>query len=620
MSSGCGDVLSLADLQTAKKHQIFEAEVITGKQGGATNQVTGQTQKTMPAILRDLGFRAAAFTFTTGGTLAVGDTDVAVLWPVSSGGDGDYYHWKGVYPKTIPANSTPASTGGVSQSGWMPVGDITLRSDLASPDVGKGDALVKVRQPLTGAVARTQHDKNMDAIYVTDSGAVGDGATDNFSAFSAAITAALANDKVLRVPSGEFLISADLNVTMPTGSNFKLVGEGSAHSILAFDGATNGLNITTTGSQEWDAASVHVQSLTLTTTSVNVGTALTVNQMQVTGIPAGNVTLSDLQIRGKTLHSQQWATGISIQRTTGTTLRDIEVYGYAHSGLGVGISLRGTADDIVTQHIIDNCRLWFLDVALTANEFIQGIFLTNSNVFNCNHGLVWDAGAETNGQTELHVVNCQMTFTYDAINLTRIGFIVVNSSMFIGNQGTASMVILRLDSCFEYSITNNNFYGGTNVNNIGIEVAATYASTANMQNYPGIVYGNTFDALAEGVHLSSSAQGLRLSNNVYTASVTTQVVNSSGYLFAREDVVFNYNNVITFATTSAVQTITVNIPAGVFATTPGQVALHWNGDYVMSGNYSIADSSTTSLVFKVRRFDGATFTGGPFAYSIRACR
>lgn len=54
MSSGCGDVLSLADLQTAKKHQIFEAEVITGKSGGvtggadidyATNPVTGQVQK-----------------------------------------------------------------------------------------------------------------------------------------------------------------------------------------------------------------------------------------------------------------------------------------------------------------------------------------------------------------------------------------------------------------------------------------------------------------------------------------------------------------------------------------------------------------------------------------------
>ncbi|EGW6351142.1 endorhamnosidase, partial [Salmonella enterica] len=78
MSSGCGDVLSLADLQTAKKHQIFEAEVITGLQGGvaggasidyATNQVTGQVQKTMPAVLRDIGFYPASFDFSTGGTL-----------------------------------------------------------------------------------------------------------------------------------------------------------------------------------------------------------------------------------------------------------------------------------------------------------------------------------------------------------------------------------------------------------------------------------------------------------------------------------------------------------------------------------------------------------------------
>ena len=69
MSSGCGDVLSLEDLKTAKLHQTFEAEVITGKSGGvatgasidyATNPVTGQVQKTMPAILRDVGFEPAS--------------------------------------------------------------------------------------------------------------------------------------------------------------------------------------------------------------------------------------------------------------------------------------------------------------------------------------------------------------------------------------------------------------------------------------------------------------------------------------------------------------------------------------------------------------------------------
>ena len=138
MSSGCGDVLSLADLQTAKKHQIFEAEVITGKSGGvasgadidyATNQVTGQTQKTLPAVLRDAGFRPANFTFDTGGTLGVTDADMAVLWPGPSG-DGQYYSWLGALPKTIPSASTPASTGGIGAGAWKPLGDITLRGQL----------------------------------------------------------------------------------------------------------------------------------------------------------------------------------------------------------------------------------------------------------------------------------------------------------------------------------------------------------------------------------------------------------------------------------------------------------------------------------------------------------
>lgn len=138
MSSGCGEVMSLNDLQVAKKHQIFEAEVITGKQGGvagganidyATNQVTGQTQKTLPAVLRDVGFSPASFNFTTGGTLGADDADKAVLWPKEDGGDGNYYAWRGPLPKVIPAASTPLTTGGISDSAWVAFGDITFRAE-----------------------------------------------------------------------------------------------------------------------------------------------------------------------------------------------------------------------------------------------------------------------------------------------------------------------------------------------------------------------------------------------------------------------------------------------------------------------------------------------------------
>lgn len=139
MSSGCGDVVSLESMQIARKHQIFEIEVITGKSGGvaggvdidyATNAVTGQVQKTLPAVLRDAGYVPASFDFTTGGELTTDDRNKAVLWPLASGGDGDYYYWEGVLPKVIPASSTPESTGGVSKGAWRPVGDLSLRNQL----------------------------------------------------------------------------------------------------------------------------------------------------------------------------------------------------------------------------------------------------------------------------------------------------------------------------------------------------------------------------------------------------------------------------------------------------------------------------------------------------------
>lgn len=37
--------------------------------------------------------------------------------------DGNYYQWKGTLPKVVPANSTPATTGGVSATTWVNVGN-----------------------------------------------------------------------------------------------------------------------------------------------------------------------------------------------------------------------------------------------------------------------------------------------------------------------------------------------------------------------------------------------------------------------------------------------------------------------------------------------------------------
>lgn len=109
-------------------------------------------------------------------------------------------------------------SAGVVQPGW-PIDNIedeagNLRSDLASPATGKGDALVIVKQPYAGSSARTQHDKNAEFVSVTDFYANGisgvsvdpSGATDS----TMGIQAALNNRGCIYFPAGTYRITSHL--------------------------------------------------------------------------------------------------------------------------------------------------------------------------------------------------------------------------------------------------------------------------------------------------------------------------------------------------------------------------------------------------------------------------
>ncbi len=111
---------------------------------------------------------------------------------------GEYYRWDGDLPKQVLAGSTPESTGGIGKGAWVSVGDASLRSELASD----GDALIGVKQPYDGSVARTQHDFNAQFVSVKDFG----------DSFKQAHISSPASKWVL-VPSGDYKILSDIDCT-----------------------------------------------------------------------------------------------------------------------------------------------------------------------------------------------------------------------------------------------------------------------------------------------------------------------------------------------------------------------------------------------------------------------
>jgi len=102
------DLLNVADLEASKKHDTFHSEAITGKAGGvaggadidyATNQVTGQVQKTLPKLLADIdwsyvGLFDDGVEFTKRSDFTV--DAVGIQWV-----------YVGVYPFTATAGTVP---------------------------------------------------------------------------------------------------------------------------------------------------------------------------------------------------------------------------------------------------------------------------------------------------------------------------------------------------------------------------------------------------------------------------------------------------------------------------------------------------------------------------------
>lgn len=346
MSSGCGDVLSLADLQTAKKHQIFEAEVITGKSGGvaggedidyATNQVTGQTQKTLPAVLRDAGFSPVSWDFSTGGTLTVNDRDKVVYDPVSQ----TWYSYAGTLPVVVPAGFNP-----VGNADWKPQTDPNLRDDLATPgavDVSGGNVTVEAVSPFTKDLPLNTFASKVATIDMF-TGVVADGVTDTRQAVQDAIIACASAGVRLRITAGVYAfanwlgIPSNADIVFDSNAVFKLLNyttiDTGGPSPVGFGGFVVIGYLWDTQATKVEGKNIHIEGMNLDVNGLDGENAFG-------GVLCTNVRVVNTRIKG-TVHSNARLGGKAVQ-FEGGLCQDVQIDNLYIENCSIGISSQGLA-------------------------------------------------------------------------------------------------------------------------------------------------------------------------------------------------------------------------------------------------------------------------------------
>ena len=119
------------------KFNIGKIDEVVTSMGWTYTDRFGQKHYTIEGInyLSQQAMAAFGYVILTGKTFTTGATINNPNEVLLNTADGEYYKWTGSFasgPKVVPANSTPASTGGIAPGAWIGVGDASLRAALAA--------------------------------------------------------------------------------------------------------------------------------------------------------------------------------------------------------------------------------------------------------------------------------------------------------------------------------------------------------------------------------------------------------------------------------------------------------------------------------------------------------
>jgi hypothetical protein len=365
-----------------------------------------------------------------------------------------------------------------------------------------------------------------DCLNILSYGGAGDGSTDNTAALNSLLATASGGNACAYFPPGKYKFTANVTYSFVSGSaaiTFK--GAGSDLTELTWIG-TDGITVNYAGPFN----SVHVRDVSLTTSGLNAGAGLKLNQTITSYSNPANAAVSDISgvtFRGADGYaaSQYWAYGVDVYNVSNVNFINDSFVGEAGSygTAGVGVNLHGTSSvGPIVSNFTDSFFQWlYAGILYGANT--QGVSVAQSNFTGDAYGIY----APANGQVvdQLTVTSSEFNCSLEGVyTLTPISNTIIENSYFIVPKNAVG---IDLSSTYSYSVLGNTFEinsGATNT--VGLAVNVT-AAPSGASGPGGVITGNVFSGLTTGVYLQSASTNAILLGNQYAGNANNFVNSGS---------------------------------------------------------------------------------------------
>jgi hypothetical protein len=360
-----------------------------------------------------------------------------------------------------------------------------------------------------------------NVIDITDyPGADATGATYSDAALVAALAkASTMGSAKISIPAGKFKFSALATYTFPNlVAGLMIEGAGVGITELSW-ACADGLKINYLGAFN----SFQLRGVTYSTSTTGGGNGIFLNQTGTGITDPGNSALNIFdgvvfQGADGQAKSQYWGEAVHVYGVSNINFFNMQVTGPLefYSVHGIGVNVFGTASLIPVVYNFVGCTFNLLNVGFVYGLAVQGVTFTGCNFTGDSIGIGCNPGVPDGSLVQLSVVNCQFNCITAINSPSQIQDVQVSNCEFlIPNLGEGVV----FGKSYNFSFVGNHFspavFGAT-CTAISVDVSQSGSC--------GIITGNMFWKLTNGVILQSGSDSVNVQSNAYKGN-TNNVVN-----------------------------------------------------------------------------------------------